>query len=292
MRIAVLGSGTAAKTLPPHLAALADATTTVDLINARLVTFPATPYQRLIVDLGYVDAIEQADRAGYDAVVINSFADYGIAAARATTNMLVLGAGEAALGAATELGPRFSIVTIWPQSMVHLYAERLQALHVTNNCVRIRHVGQESDLTTLGHDDSVMAKLQRQADDILQRVTAQCRAAIENDDIQSVVLGCTCMAPIAARLAAELRFPVLEGSRLALTRAKSLLADAKPRSAQSLGPGRAGTLIGDIVDAWVDRGGNVEASRPGAAPSTTPANGVSLVDAPDSATTACSVCAP
>ena len=143
MRIAVLGSGTTSRDLPAHLVALREAEVQVDIFNPRLVIFPATPYERLIVDLGYVDAAEQAQRHGYDAVVINSFADYGIAAARAA-GITMVGAGEAALHAARQLGERFSIVTIWPPSMAHLYAERLQSLGLVDHCARVRHVGTEA----------------------------------------------------------------------------------------------------------------------------------------------------
>ena len=43
--------------------------------------FAFTPYERLLVDLGYVDAAQSAAQAACDAILINSFADYGIEAA-------------------------------------------------------------------------------------------------------------------------------------------------------------------------------------------------------------------
>lgn len=256
MRIAVLGSGTTSRDLPAHLATLRDAATQVEILNPRLVAFPATPYERLLVDVGYVDAAEQAQRQGYDAVVINSFADYGIAAARAA-GITMVGSGESALQAARQIGERFSIVTIWPPSMVHLYAERLQSLGLVDHCVRIRHVGAEADLSTLGSDDNVMARLHRGEDALVQRVLAECRAAIAEDGIQSIVLGCTCMAPIAADLAAELSVPVLEGSALAVSAARALRSPgtAAPRSADRRTTS-GHTPIGTLVSALLGDGGS------------------------------------
>ena len=66
------------------------------LVQPRLSLFAFTAYERLLVDLGYVDACQQAAAAGADAIVINSFADYGLEAARAAVNIPVYGAGESA----------------------------------------------------------------------------------------------------------------------------------------------------------------------------------------------------
>ena len=67
MRIAVIGSGTASTDLPPHLADTASAASppaTAALANPRLSAFAYTPYERLVVDLGYVDAIQAAATPG------------------------------------------------------------------------------------------------------------------------------------------------------------------------------------------------------------------------------------
>lgn len=242
MRIAVIGSGTSARTLPPHLATLADDDASVEIVHPRLVAFPATPYERLIVDVGYVDAAEQAQRAGYDAVVINSFADYGIEAARAA-GITMVGAGEAALQAAAALGPRFTIVTVWPASMGHLYIERLRALGLERQCVAVRHVGREAELAELGSDDNVMTRMQRHDARTFDRILTVCLEAIANDGIQSLVLGCTCMAPIASQLAAALDFPVIEGSALAVLRAKRIATTG----VRVCAPGQA-TPIGALID--------------------------------------------
>ena len=85
MRIAIIGSGTASTALPAHFAAEAavlEPAAVPTLVNPRLSAFAFTPYERLVVDLGYVDAVQAAAAQDAHAIMINSFADYGIEAAR------------------------------------------------------------------------------------------------------------------------------------------------------------------------------------------------------------------
>ena len=49
--------------------------------------------------------------------------------------------------------------------------------------------------------------------------------------VDSIVLGCTCMAPTAAEVAARIPVPLVEGCRVAPVDALLALADASPRPA-------------------------------------------------------------
>ena len=101
-----------------------------------------------------------------------------------------------------------------------------------------------------------MARLHRGEDALLRRVLAECRAAIEQDGIQSIVLGCTCMAPIAAQLAAALNFPLMEGSSLAVRAAREQLADRSAAAYQQSSPPSTGksSLARGLVDAYLGQG--------------------------------------
>jgi hypothetical protein len=58
MHIAVIGSGTRSDRLPPWLGEQARASgCEARIVNPRLSAFAFTPYERLIVDLGFVDAV-------------------------------------------------------------------------------------------------------------------------------------------------------------------------------------------------------------------------------------------
>jgi allantoin racemase len=242
-RIAVLGSGTARPELPPHFVDRADAEPWAAPV--RLSAFARTPYERLVVDVGYVDAAQNAAPLA-DAIFINSFADYGIDAMRAVLDIPVVGAGEAALLEAARQAGRFAIVTVWPETMRFLYDERLRALGLTERCVSIVHVSPESELAKLGGDDSVMERMHRHEPTVLEQLREACGRAVARDGAECIVLGCTCMAPIGPALAAACAFPVLESSRIGLD---ACIAAAGARSGRRP-PRSDGTQLVTLVDAW------------------------------------------
>jgi Asp/Glu/hydantoin racemase len=263
MRIAVIGTGTRSVTLPPHLAGLAHAPVTALLVNPRLSAFALTPYERLVVDLGYVDAMQQAADAGCESILINSFADYGIDAARAAVGMPVVGAGEAAIVAASAHGTRdFAIVTVWPASMAFLYAERLRNVPGGERCVAIRHVSTEAELQRLGSRDGVMERMVRHDAAVIDALLRECEAAVREHGAAAIALGCTCMAPIGPELLARCRVPVYESSRagfhaaVAAAQAHAALAPGSPGATGAVAPTAArcadATLVPAIVTAWAD----------------------------------------
>lgn len=250
LKIAVLGSGSRSAALPPHLADLASAQAGPVLYAARLAAFAGNPYDRLVVDLAYVDMAQRAEAAGCAAVFINTYADYGIDAMRAAVSIPVVGAGERAMTIGAEGGRRFSIVTVWPPSMKFLYDERIRACAAGAACLAVRHVSAEDELQRLAADEGVQARMARGEDAIVDRIILECERAIAEDGAQAIVLGCTCMAPVGPRVAARVGVPVIEGSRAGYLAALS--AALQPR-APAPGPrtGRA-SLIPSIVDAYVD----------------------------------------
>jgi allantoin racemase len=242
-RIAVLGSGTARAELPPHFFERDDARPWAAPV--RLSAFARTPYERLIVDVGYVDAAQKAAPLA-DAIFINSFADYGIDAMRAVLDIPVVGAGEAALTEAARQSQRFAIVTVWPDSMGFLYHERLRALGLTERCVSIVHLSPESELRKLGSDDSVMERMHRHEPSMLDQLLDACNRAVAVNGAECIVLGCTCMAPIGPALAAACAFLVLESSRVGLAASIAAASTGPDRRA----PRSDGTQLVALVDAW------------------------------------------
>lgn len=286
MRIAVLGSGTRAKVLPPALAELATPGVTPELVELRLSAFALTPYERLIVDVGYVDAAQSAAARGFDAVFINSFADYGIAAARAAVAIPVVGAGEATLRAAAAGGRRFAIVTVWPASMAHLYDERLRMLGLAAQCAPLRHVSPESELARVADDDGVMARMHRGEADVIGRLVEACERAVREDGAEAIALGCTCMAPVGPAIAAACSVPVYEAARTGYCATVEALrtARASAGTARAAPASRRTELVPALVDAWL--GASVRAALTPAsslAPAPAPAPASSLAPAPASA---------
>ena len=261
MRIAIIGSGTASRELPAHLAAEAaglDPAAAPTIVNPRLSAFAFTPYERLVVDLGYVDAVQGAAAEGAAAVMLNSFADYGLDAARAAVGVPVAGAGEAAIREAAAGGSRrFAIVTVWPRSMDFLYDERLRNVPGGELCTGVRHVSREEELARLGAEDGVMARMARHEAPIVAALLRECEAAAREDGAGAIVLGCTCMAPVGPLLAARCSVPVIESSRAGLRAAVAAARAAAQGAEQPAGAGPAAAararnprLVPAIVSAW------------------------------------------
>ena len=252
MKIGIIGSGSASTELPPHFHTEAAqwAGAEITLIQPRLSMFAFTPYERLLVDLGYVDAAQSAAQAACDAILINSFADYGIDAARSAVPVPIMGAGEAALREASVTGAgQFCILTVWPKSMGFLYDERLRSLEMVPRCLAIRHFSAEDELSRLAGDTSVMARMARHEHDIIDALGTACEELIARHRPDSIVLGCTCMSPIADALAKRCLVPVIDGAVSGLRLLASGNHIGSPVSARTMA--KRASLIPDMVSAWI-----------------------------------------
>lgn len=265
IRIAVLGSGTRNSEMPAHLLELAVAGVQAELITSRVAGFASNPYDRLVVDVAYVDMAQRAEAAGCDAVVINTYADYGIEAMRAVLRIPVIGAGEAAMTAAampeaasgSNDRRRFSIVTVWPPSMKFLYDERTRMTAAGAHCASVRHISPEDELARLTSADGVQQRMGRREAAIVDRIVAECERAVREDGAQAIVLGCTCMAPVGPAVAELCTVPVIESSRAGFNAAVAAVraGAALPARKRTERP----TLVPAIVDAFV----GVGSTKPG-----------------------------
>ena len=249
LRIAILGSGTRTPVMPPHLAELGNALAEPELFTPRVAAFAGNPYDRLVVDLAYVDMAQRAESAGCAAIFINTYADYGIEAMRAAVSIPVIGAGECAMASAAQDGRRYSIVTVWPPSMKFLYDERTRAVAAGTACVRVRHVSPEEELQRLATEQGVQERMARREGQIIDLIAAECERAIREDGAQAIVLGCTCMAPVGPQVSARVGVPVIEGSRTGYLAA--VAAARMPQPAVSGPRTSRATLIPAIVDSFV-----------------------------------------
>ncbi len=249
LRIAILGSGTRSPLMPPHLLELGNAEAVPELFTPRVAAFAGNPYDRLVVDLAYVDMAQRAEAAGCAAIFINTYADYGIEAMRAAVSIPVIGAGEYAMSIAAQGPRRFSIVTVWPPSMKFLYDERTRTVTAGAACLRVRHVSTEDELQRLATEQGVQERMARREGLIIDLIVAECERAIREDGAQAIVLGCTCMAPVGPQVSARVGVPVVEGSRAGYLAAVAaarmpMPVSTEPRTARA-------TLIPSIVDSFV-----------------------------------------
>ncbi|HEX7874471.1 MAG TPA: aspartate/glutamate racemase family protein [Sphingobium sp.] len=174
---------------------------------SRVGVFPSTPVERAMQAIGHLEAGLSAAAAGVDAVAIDSLGDYGLDALRAALAIPVVGSGEAGMAAAAAHG-RFAIVTVWPRSMNFVPEDLLDAYGHRDRCTGIRNVGEEGVLDAIAGPDGYLDRVNRADTGILGRVVAEIEAAVA-EGAEAILLGCTCMSPMAAKVAAAVRVPVI-----------------------------------------------------------------------------------
>lgn len=174
---------------------------------SRVGVFPATPVERDMQAIGHLEAGLSAAAAGVDAVVIDSVGDYGLDALQAALAIPAVGSGQAGMAAAAKLG-RFAIVTVWPSSMNFVHQRLLDIYGHRDRFLGMRNVGEEAVLGAIAGPDGYLSQVHHAEAGLLGRVVAQVEAAAA-EGADAVLLGCTCMSPMADKVAAAVRVPVI-----------------------------------------------------------------------------------
>lgn len=233
---------------------------------SRAPVFPYTPLDRALQVLGHVEAAVRARADGCDAVVLDTFGDYGLDILRDGLGIPVVGCGDAALEAAARLGRTFGLVTTWPRSMDFIIKRVLRDSGLEAACRAIRTIGGEEDLTDVSEPGGYLSRIAAGEASLMARLEAACRATLEQGGAEVIVMGCTCLSPLAAAIAARSSLPVVNPRLAGVRRAVDIVALGETRrrpafrresltvledmlDAVSLTPREScPTCIGDLVD--------------------------------------------
>ncbi len=113
------------------------------------------------------------------------------------------------MATAMTLGRRFAIVTIWAPSLNFIYDERLTASNVGARCVGVFNVLGLDEMPGAGGTEDRVADMRSAKSYMIDRIVAAAETAI-SQGADTIVLGCTCMAPVGALIASRLTVPVVE----------------------------------------------------------------------------------
>ncbi len=210
--IAVIGTGfapTGGHIAPELIRLQAASDFQPQLFEPRYNAFPATQFDRALSMIGNVDAGIQAAQAGAIGIFINTFGDYGLDELRAAVRVPVVGAGEAAMAIAATLGRRFAIVTIWPKTMQFIFDDRIDQCGMRPHCSEVISILDDNELPEPGGAMVPIEQMRAGQSTIVNRIIESARGAIDRG-ADTILLGCTCMAPIAGELAQRLPVPVVE----------------------------------------------------------------------------------
>ena len=180
--------------LTKHLKVLEDPDTKIS--NALLDIGPASiegDYDEAFALPDTVNKIIQAELDGCAAVVIDCMGDPGLKAGREAVSIPVFGPCETSMHIAATLGHRFSVVTV---------LDNLRALF--ENMVAL--YGMRDRYGSTRSVNIPVLELEKDSDRLLEALTRESIAAVEEDDAHVIIFGCTgmfgCAEGISAGLAA------------------------------------------------------------------------------------------
>jgi allantoin racemase len=150
---------------------------------------PAVPYFALLNKVQIIEKVLEAEKEGYDAVVVGCFSDPAVPEARGLVNMPVVGLCEPTLLFACLLGHKFGVVTLnEPRAILEMELMiRMYGLEHRAILNPIRPISMPSiELFTKGmeHPDIV-------AIDVLEKA----KRCVE-DGAEVIVLGCNALGPL------------------------------------------------------------------------------------------------
>lgn len=140
----------------------------------------------------------QAEKDGFDAIVIYCFDDVAIDAIRENVRIPVIGPGESTLAVAGIMFSRFSVVTSSPELVRPLYRSMMK------NCV-----AREKMISVLALDIPLVS-LRADPPTTERRLFEVCERAMIDDRVDGFVLGCLGMATYGKSVEKRLRVKVLD----------------------------------------------------------------------------------
>jgi Asp/Glu/hydantoin racemase len=144
----------------------------------------------------------------HDAVIIAAFGDPGLPGLRQALDRPVIGLTEAALARAGKLARRFSIIAI-SQRIATWYRESVEGYGFGARLASIRALDQP-----LGDIGGVQ-------DEHAARLRALCKAAVEDDGAEALILAGAPLAGLARRIAGDVRVPLVDPIAAAVQQAET-----------------------------------------------------------------------
>lgn len=197
----------------------------------------------MLADLSLLELGLDAERDGYDAVVIETIGDGGLEQLRAVLDIPVIGAGQASHLMAMALGRRFSILVVWEGfSLIH--ERTLRTYGWADRCASIRCLDMqrgEPDFTDMfgGREERFYPALLELAEH-----------CITHDGADTIILGSTTMYKAHAYLRERLSVPVIEPAAVAYKAAETMLALGLTHSRAAYR--RAAMPYADVVHGMLD----------------------------------------
>lgn len=171
-----------------------------------------TELHRSIIAPLVAAATQEAEKAGFDAVVPYGTLDLGVEEARHVVDIPIIGPGQSGVGAAAMLAQRFSVLC-YDEPHIAMFAKLTRRWNAHERITSIRAV------------DIVITEMVSKIDTLRKRFVDVARQTVDEEGAELILpLGMT-MVPVllsARELAEEIGVPVLDPLALSLSNAATL----------------------------------------------------------------------
>ena len=168
-------------------------------------------YDEALCVPGLLAEVDDGERERFDGYVIACFGDPGLYAAREIARGPVVGIAEAAMHVASLVAPSFAVVTT-------LSRTRNMAWHLAER------YGMKRFCRSVRATDIAVLDLAEPGSDARRHIIAECRAAIDDDGAEAIVLGCAGMADLCDDVSRAIGVPVIDGVTAAIKCVEALVA--------------------------------------------------------------------
>ncbi len=155
-------------------------------------------YDEAICVSGLLDEVQKAKKWGADGIVVACFDDPGIGACRELMDGPVIGICEGAMKAASMVAKNFTVVTTLPRA-VPLIEELADKYGMGKFCKKVR----AADIPVLD--------LERDGDAAFNKLEAEIKLAVQQDECEAIILGCAGMTDLTMQLTESCKIPVIDG---------------------------------------------------------------------------------
>lgn len=170
---------------------------------------------------GVLALVEQANREGYDAVILACFSDPGLEAAREISSILVTGIEETSLHIAAMLGSSFTVLTM-TEKRVPSKESHVRRFKLEDSMASVRPLGMS------------VAEIDADEERACAQILKVARKAVEEDGAEVVLLGCAGMAGYADGIEKELGVIVIDPSAVTLKVTEALVNAGLKQSKRGL----------------------------------------------------------
>ena len=149
-----------------------------------------------------VEEVRRAEAEGFDAVSIDCAMDTVVRGSREAVGIPVTSAGEASYLLAMGLCARFSVVTVL-KSTAQTIGENIEKYGFKSRVASVRYA--DIPVLDLKNEKKAYGAILRES-----------KRAVEEDGAEAIVLGCTGMSSLAAKLQVKLGIPVIDPATASL----------------------------------------------------------------------------